>query len=371
MPKLIKEFTYGFDDVSLEPHHLSKIFSRKTDIETRSKMGDVNLTTPIIASPMADVCNDNVSIAISKAGGIGAIHRFNSITEQVLMIQKVTEQNLPVLAAVGTTDTCLERAVRCYNAGAFGIIVDVAFLNKRTVDMCNAIRKELPDIYLISGNVATGAGFRTGIECGLDAIRVGIGNGQACRTSRVTGVGIGLVTSLLECLEEKEHAMSYGKEVAIICDGGMDTGGSFAKAIACGADFGIMGRAFAGTYEGPGRGFADSLGRTRLNTQVPISDYEGHDIFKEYRGSASMEAQMVYKARGDIITSEGVASIVKVYGSVAEVLGRFNGALRSSMSYLGASNIQEFRNNAILRLVSTGTFNQQRARTLQTKEITI
>ncbi len=364
MPKLIEKFTYGFEDVSLEPHHYSPISSRKTDIDTTTFMGKVKLHTPIIASPMADVCDDKVAIAIAKAGGVGAIHRFQTIEEQVEMVSRVVAAGQPVLAAVGTTPDYLERAVKLYNAGAFGIIVDVAFLNQKTIEACRNIKAELEDVYLISGNVATGAGFRTGIDAGLDAIRVGIGNGQACRTSRVTGVGVGLVTSLLECLEEKEHAASYGRQVSIICDGGMDTGGSFAKAIACGADFALMGRAFAGTYEGPGQAVTES--------GEPVNpDRHEWANYRQYRGSASMEAQQVYKARGEIVTSEGVASVVKVYGSVEEVLGRFNGALRSSMSYLGASDYNSFRNNAVIRLVSTGTFNQQKARTLQTKEITI
>lgn len=356
MPKLVEKNTYGFDDVSLEPHHFSPVHSRKT-VDTSFKMGETHLDTPIIASPMADVCDDNVAVAIAKAGGIGCIHRFQTVEEQSAMVSMVADQGYPVLAAVGTTPDFLERAHECVRRGAIGLIVDVAFLNQKTLECCNAIRQNIPEAYLISGNVATGAGFRMGIEAGLDAIRVGIGNGQACRTSRVTGVGIGLLTSLLECLEEKEQALSYGRDVAIICDGGMDTGGSFAKAMAAGADIAIMGRAFAGTTEGPGRHVGPD-GRHNVD-------------YREYRGSASMEAQMVYKKRGDIVTSEGVASIVKVYGSVEEVLGRFNGALRSSMSYLGANNLSEFRDNATFRLVSTGTFSQQKARTLQSKEITI
>ena len=329
MPKLIERYTYGFEDVSLEPHHNSPVFSRKTDVDTTVIMGNIKLHTPIIASPMKDVCDHNVAIAIAKAGGVGAIHRFQTIEQQVDMVSRVVKSDHPVLAAVGTTEHCVERAIKCFNAGAFGIIIDVAFLNQRTIKICRAIRKELPKAYLISGNVATGAGFRMGIEAGLDAIRVGIGNGQACRTSRVTGVGIGLFTSLLEAYEE-----SCQSGVKVICDGGMDIGGSFCKALAAGAHYTIMGRAFAGTYEGPGRTMADTgsfSGGTLCEyesmalaepKQVEELIKRGSPIYKEYRGSASMESQMAYKARGEIVTSEGVASLVKVFGSVADVLGR-------------------------------------------------
>jgi IMP dehydrogenase/GMP reductase len=84
-----------------------------------------------------------------------------------------------------------------------------------------------------------------------------------------------------------------------------------------------------------------------------------------------MEAQMTYKSAGDIVTSEGVASLVQVFGSVADVLGRYNGALRSSMSYVGADNLDDYRQKAVFRLVGEGVFSQQKARGLQTREITI
>ena len=80
---------------------------------------------------------------------------------------------------------------------------------------------------------------------------------------------------------------------------------------------------------------------------------------------------MLYKARGEQITSEGVRSLVEVHGSVEDVLGKFNGALRSSMSYLGAHTLPQYRDNAQFRLVAQGVFNQQKARSLQSYEVTV
>jgi len=380
VPRLILEKTYGFEDVSLMPNPYSEIHSRKTDIDTGCYLGEVRLGTPIIASPMADVCDDKLAIAMHKAGAIGCIHRFQPIDEQAEMVNRVSKAGAECLAAVGTTPDALHRAGRCIENGAMGIIVDVAFLNRRTLEACSTIRKEFPDIYLISGNIATPDSLKYAVEAGLNAVRIGIGNGQACRTSRVTGVGIGLLTSIIECYNARK---AEELDIKFICDGGIDVGGSFAKAIAAGADYAIMGRAFAATNEAPGKTYAATTdftggelgsyaGMALCNAEQTAELFErGCPIYKEYRGSASMEAQMVYKARQDIITSEGVASLVKVFGPVEEVLGRLNGALRSSMSYLGASNYEEFRNNAYFYLVSDGMFNQTKARTLQSREITI
>jgi IMP dehydrogenase/GMP reductase len=378
---LIKEQTYGFEDISLVPAHNSLIHSR-LDVDTSLKLnGHITLDTPIIASPMVDVCDDKVAIAIRKAGGIGCIHRFQTIEEEAKMVHETccSVGWGQVFAAVGTTDDFMERAKACYDHGASGIIVDVAFLNARTLKVCEKIREAFPDIYLISGNVATGAGFKEGVKVGLNAVRVGIGNGQACRTSRVTGVGVGLVTSLMECYEESWFSRGAPQgQVLVIADGGMDTGGSFCKAQACGAHMALMGRAFAATDEGPGQGYMTSAGTGNKAWIDPMSvditlrgGLPPKPLYKEYRGSASMEAQMVYKASGDIVTSEGVRSLVKVFGSVQHVLGRFNGALRSSMSYIGAMNLTEYRALAVARLVGHGVFNQQKARSLQTYEVTV
>lgn len=387
MATLIEKYTYGFEDVSIVPCAQSAVGSRK-DVDTSYKLTDkITLQTPIIASPMADVCDDVMAYEIFKAGGIGCIHRFQSIEEQSAMVHQVFQAHAECMAAVGTTPDFIERAEACIKAGAMGIIVDVAFLNQRTVEVCKVIKDKFPNIYLISGNVATAAGYMAGWLAGLDAVRVGIGNGQACRTSRVTGVGVGLVTSLMEaaeCNDPNKWSTMPGKPPAIICDGGMDIGGSLCKALAAGAHIGIMGRSFAATWEAPGKMYVSAIDADAPMQVGPyyqmvaiqpdeLPQYRkwGCKVYKEYRGSASMEAQMTYKSAGDIVTSEGVASLVQVFGSVADVLGRYNGALRSSMSYVGADNLDDYRQKAVFRLVGEGVFSQQKARGLQTREITI
>ncbi len=256
--KLIERQTFGFEDVSLEPHPYSEVYSRR-DVDTSFRLNEfIKLKMPIIASPMKDVCDDIVAIAMHKAGGIGCIHRFLSIDEQVQMVKKVLDAGCKVFAAVGTNHDYKDRTKALIQTGLDGIIIDVAFLNKRTLEVCRWVRDNSPKhTYLISGNVSTGVGFRMGVDAGLDAIRVGIGNGQACRTSRVTGVGLGLVTSLMECYEEATTYQGERGRVAVIADGGMDTGGSLCKAYAAGAHIAIMGRAFAASFESPATIYTD------------------------------------------------------------------------------------------------------------------
>jgi len=178
----------------------------------------------------------------------------------------------------------------------------------------------------------------------------------------------------MDCAEIAE-----GSGVAVIADGGMDTGSSFCKALAAGAHAALMGRAFAATYESPARSYADGDGKIPIITdrRAPDKDDEKgqllykQGVFKEYRGSASMEAQVLYKPDRDDLVSEGVRSLVQVAGPARRILGRFNGALRSSMSYVGARNLAEYREKVVFMLVSDGVFNQQKARSLQSFEVTV
>jgi len=160
MAHLHTKHTYGFEDVSIVPAAHSAIESRR-DVDTSVQLTpNVRLETPIIASPMADVCDWRMAAEIARAGGVGCIHRFMEVEEQAQQVhmfyEAVTEaQRLQVMAAVGTGERAIERAAALVAAGIRTIIVDVAFLNEKTLRTCREIKQRWPDVEVISGNVAT------------------------------------------------------------------------------------------------------------------------------------------------------------------------------------------------------------------------
>ncbi len=78
----------SFDDVLLVPKR-SKIDSRK-DIDLSSKLTEyIFLNLPIISAAMDTVTEANMAIAMARNGGLGVIHRFCSIEEQVEQVLKV------------------------------------------------------------------------------------------------------------------------------------------------------------------------------------------------------------------------------------------------------------------------------------------
>ena len=80
--------TLSFDDVLISPRH-SNIESRKTiSLKTRLT-SKISLNVPLISSPMDTITEDKMAIEMALNGGLGIIHRYNTIEQQVDMVNKV------------------------------------------------------------------------------------------------------------------------------------------------------------------------------------------------------------------------------------------------------------------------------------------
>ena len=82
-----------FDDVLLVPQ-LSSVNSRK-DIDTSTHLSrNIKLNIPIVASNMDTVCENRMAIVMAQQGGIGIIHRFMSVEDQVQEVVKVKRSEM-------------------------------------------------------------------------------------------------------------------------------------------------------------------------------------------------------------------------------------------------------------------------------------
>jgi IMP dehydrogenase len=183
------------------------------------------------------------------------------------------------------------------------------------------VKNHRSDVFLIAGNVATGEGFSWLEGEGADAIRVGIAGGSVCETRNETGVYVPTPYAVAE-------AASVRKRALIIGDGGVRMPADLCKLLALGADVVMLGSALAGTREALGR--------------VIVVDGKR---FKIMRGAASFSVQQE-SAGGPPQYVEGAETLVPYKGRVEEVLQRYRAGLRSSMSYLNAGTLDEFRRNA-------------------------
>lgn len=117
-----------FDDVLLVPQY-SDIESRcHCDVKSRISK-NIALNIPLVSSNMDTVTEDQMSIAMARAGGIGIIHRYCSIEEQVNMVQKVKRAESyiiydPYTTLQTATISDIKKLIVKYNVKSFLVAKD-------------------------------------------------------------------------------------------------------------------------------------------------------------------------------------------------------------------------------------------------------
>jgi IMP dehydrogenase len=253
---------------------------------------------------------------------------------------KDVQGRLRVGAAIGATGDYLERAQELVARKVDVLVIDTAHgHSERVIEAIVAVKRALPAMQLIAGNVATYEGARELIALGLDGIKVGVGPGSICTTRVVTGSGVPQITAIADAARA-----ARGTGVPVISDGGIKYSGDITKAIAAGADSVMIGSLFAGADESPGE----------------MILYQGR-TFKSYRGMGSMGA-MVHGS-GDRyaqdpnakLVPEGIEGRVPYKGPIADLAYQLVGGLKAGMGYCGCRTIAELQDNArFLRITSAG-----------------
>ena len=186
------------------------------------------------------------------------------------------------------------------------------------------VKDKFPDLQVIAGNDATGAGAKALIEAGADCVKIGIGPGSICTTRIVAGIGVPQITAIMSAYEEAKKA-----GIPIIADGGIKYSGELTKAIAAGADVCMLGSMLAGCDESPG----------------DFELYQGRK-YKVYRGMGSLAAMengskdRYFQTNAKKLVPEGVEGRVAYKGTVEDTIFQMMGGLRSGMGYCGAKDIK-------------------------------
>jgi IMP dehydrogenase len=319
-----------FDDVILEPQYSEVLSRTKPNLDSKLPIYNSTFSLPIISSPMDTVTEVDMAVTMSRLGGLGLIHRYNTIQEQVDLVEGVVKKETRIGehihrgAAIGAAGDYLERAEALFDAGTHILCIDVAHGHHLLVkNAIRALREKFGNnVHIMAGNVATAQGFADLAEWGADSIRVGIGGGSICSTRLNTGHGIPNLASIQAC-----YQVFRGNGPALIIDGGIRGPGDIVKALAAGADFVMCGSLLAGTDEAPGE----------------VLNVGGKKV-KEYRGMASREAQ--HDWRGSSSAAEGISTIIPYKGSVKPILEDLRALTKAGLSYSGAGNVKEFRERA-------------------------
>jgi len=357
-----------YDDVNIVPKY-SEVESRR-DVDLTSRLTKNRyLNVPLVSSPMDTITEYEMAYMMWNHGGVGFIHRFMEIETQAKMVSELKSEiesswvgtkhlyenldeeientnskvqirilesmkgtkawfeNSPLGAAIGVTGDYLERAQELVSSGCNVILLDIAHGHHKLVkEGLRRLKNEVNGKFeIVAGCVATALGAKDLCEWGADGLRVGIGNGSLCETRIRTGVGIPQVTALLDCVTAAD---TYN--CPTIADGGVRYIGDVCKGLACGADSVMLGSLLSGTKETPG-------------DISKVGKWPNEQLFKKYRGSASFDSKI---DRGESENVEGNSRLIPYKGKVRRIMGDIKEGIKSSCSYVGATNLDEFRSLA-------------------------
>ncbi len=327
-----------YDDIQLIPNY-SEVQSRQQIELTTSISKNWSINIPIVGSCMDTVTEFEMASTLMEMGGVGCIHRFMSIEEQVKQVQKLAAfretdlslGHLPIMAAVGVVGDYLDRAVALEEAGCNIILIDVAHGHHSNMEIALKELKSNLEEYtdVIAGNIATAEAADDLIAWGADGLRVGIGGGSLCTTRVKTGFGVPNVTSIEEVVKIADQW-----EIPVMADGGIKSSGDIAKALAVGADCVMVGSLLAGTKESPGAILETPAG-----------------LFKRYRGSASLETKVTHGQQSRNV--EGESTTIPFKGGVRFIINGLTDGIRSALSYGGADNIFDYQTTVNYNIVSS------------------
>ncbi len=250
---------------------------------------------------------------------------------------------LRVAAATTAGDSGIERTEALLEAECDLIVVDTAHGHSKMVGATvERIKKMSNRVQVMAGNVATGDATRALIDCGADAIKVGIGPGSICTTRIVAGVGVPQLTAILDSV-----AAAASQNIPIVADGGLRTSGDIAKALAAGASSVMVGSLLAGTAEAPGESFLFQ-GRT-------YKSYRGMgSVGAMARGSADRYFQQDIKDQMKLVP-EGIEGQVPFKGAAKDVIHQLVGGVKAAMGYTGSRTLGDFRDRAkFVRITNAG-----------------
>ncbi len=294
----------------------------------------------------------NFAPVINSAGQlVGAVTRRGSLRSTIYQPALNASGQFLTSVAVGINGDPAARAKELVALGVDVLVIDTAHGHQASmIRAIEAVRKATPHTTLVAGNVVTREGTRDLINAGADIIKVGVGPGAMCTTRMMTGVGRPQFSAVLE---SAEVARSMGKHVW--ADGGVRYPRDVALAIAAGAASVMFGSWLAGTYESA----ADTL-----------RDTEGR-LYKESFGMASNRAvknrtrtESAFERAKKELFEEGI-STSRMYldtqrPGVEDIIDQIVAGLRSSCTYAGASNLEDFHDRAVVGVQSSAGYDEGR-----------
>lgn len=317
----------GFKDVMFRPKRSTLKSRSQVSLQRTFKFMHTTIEwtgVPIMAANMDTVGTFEMAKKLAEKDMFTAIHKHYTLDEWNAFLKDAPqgiENNLAVSTGTGEKDLEKVNAIFSTNPHLKFICIDVANgYSEHFVAFVKQARQLFPDKVIIAGNVVTGEMVEELLLAGADIIKVGIGPGSVCTTRVKTGVGYPQLSAIVECADA-----AHGLGGQIISDGGCSVPGDVSKAFGAGADFVMLGGMLAGHDESGGQ----------------VVEKDGKK-YKQFYGMSSATA--MDKHAGGVAeyrASEGKTVEVEYRGAVENTVQDILGGVRSTCTYVGASQLKE------------------------------
>ncbi|MCT2901254.1 GMP reductase [Lentilactobacillus buchneri] len=303
---------FDYEDIQLIPN--KNIIKSRSEADTSVKFGPKTFKIPVVPANMETVIDDDLAVWLAQNGYFYIMHRFQPEKREGF-IKMMHSKDLYASISVGIKPEEYEFIDKLVadNEKPEYITIDVAHGHSDyVIQMIHYIKEQLPDSFLIAGNLGTPEAVREIENAGADATKIGVGPGKACITKLKTGFGTGgwQLAALRLCSKAARKPM--------IADGGIRYNGDIAKSVRFGASMVMIGSLFAGHEETPGN----------------LISIDGKK-YKQYWGSASERQKGAYR------NVEGRQMLVPYRGHISDTLNEMQQDLQSSISYAGGRKLND------------------------------
>jgi GMP reductase len=305
---------FDYEDIQLIPNRC--VIKSRAEADTQVTLGKHTFKIPVVPANMQTIIDEKIAEMLATEGYFYIMHRFEPET-RLDFVARMQEKGLISSISVGVKDEERQFIKELAEKALVPdyITIDIAHGHADTViEMIKLIKRLMPQVFVIAGNVGTPEAVRDLERAGADATKVGIGPGTVCSTKVKTGFG----TGGWQLAAVKWCAKAASKP--IIADGGIRTHGDIAKSIRMGASMVMIGSLFAAHEESPGQ----------------TVERDGQ-LFKEYYGSAS-EYQ-----KGEHKNVEGKKMLLPHKGALKDTLQEMQEDLQSAISYAGGRDLESLR----------------------------
>jgi IMP dehydrogenase len=287
---------YRLDDVAIVP-------SRRTrdpeDVDISCEIDAYRFEVPVLGAPTDSVTSPATAIELGRLGSAGVLH-LEGLWTRYEFPEKIFEEiaELPAAKATRRLQEIYAEPVRPELIGQriaqikeASVTCAVAVTPHRTLELADQVLRAEPDLLVVQAAIVSAehlaraeeplnlkefirhyelpvlVGGCTSYQSALHLMRtgaagvlIGAGSGAATVTREVLGLGVPLATALADARAARmRHLDETGVYCHVIADGGVETGGDIARAVACGADAVMIGKPLAAAREAPGRGWHWSM----------------------------------------------------------------------------------------------------------------